>query len=142
MNPCPLPPLSAGIPSGLNWCRTCACCHSLHEFTSPVVSRLYFLWNHSSPLTHTILLPSISAWLPEAWGQGRQRVELFDKDISRTTHPTLSFSAHCPVVGLCVSSHDQAVESKQVSGVPASHGLCSSACLLVPVLRSCLGFSQ
>ena len=31
-SPCLLPPLSTGIPSGLNLCRSCACCHSLCQF--------------------------------------------------------------------------------------------------------------
>lgn len=89
--------LNARIPSVFNLPRPCACHHHLCEFSvdQSCCVRTLFTWSHPYTLALKIFPPpllSCGQWCDE------------------TTHlglniPNLSLSTHCPIVGLCVSSH-------------------------------------
>ena len=55
-NPCPLFPVSDGIPSFLNLCRSCASCH-VNE--SVLLCLKYTAWNYPLPLALKIILPPV-----------------------------------------------------------------------------------
>ena len=101
---CPLSCPSARTLSGLNLCRSCACCHSLCEFSmcvSPIVSGRFCFLSHPPCLILRIFPPSLQ----------HRPLSLEEKGLMKTFHlglsvpKNLSGSVHCPVMCLCVSSH-------------------------------------
>lgn len=87
---CPFPLLCTGILSGLNFCMTYACCHSLHGLicASALLCLEYTISLESSTT-------SLSAFIPKLLG------EECDKDNTFS----VEYSNYCPVEGFFVNYH-------------------------------------
>lgn len=94
--------LNIGILSGLSLPRSCACHLNcwIHTCNCPVVFWKRFSCNHSPSLVLRIFLHPV---LPESLSPGRRES---DRDVSsRAEQLILLFSAHWPLVGLCVNCY-------------------------------------
>lgn len=102
---CPLFPLSAGTWPDLNLAMSPVCCPSLCEFIC--VLALSCLEDSVSLVSSIIsgcydLSASSSTQLPESWGG---EVWWGSPPIQDWVLQSLSLSAHCPVLSLCVNSN-------------------------------------
>lgn len=70
---CPFPPVKPRIPSGLNFCKSCSCCHSLCDLHNCILTFCLedsvFL-ESSIPARYYIVSSSSSAKLIEPWRDG------------------------------------------------------------------------